>query len=220
MMTDNKSACMCEPYYEDGFRWPGFIGSTYKGILFVGARHNAAGLQKAGMNAGRLHQFAKALREWRSQPREPDLAKRMQREQQLLDAMRSAYRHSFPVWATKGPFAVFSAIKDQLGTWDDVAFVNLARCYMSPTRTGDDDAHIKSHAQSWPIDRITKVLKPQIVFISKDNAETRGSTAIERDGDGIPHVVRFSNYGTGKMDGDNYRVWVTRDAPTWKALLS
>jgi hypothetical protein len=172
------------------------------------------------MNVGPLSRYAAELRTWISRPHDPDLQQRVVVERPLLDAMRSAYRHCFPLWAKHGsPLAVFAAIKDCLGTWDDFAFVNLARCYMPETGTGEDDLHICAHCDSWSLDQIVDTLKPKIVFVSKDNAEIRPKLPITVDDSGIPLVVRFSNYGTGKKNGESFEKWVPRESATWKTFL-
>lgn len=217
MMRDANFACTCEPYSNGEIRWPGYVGSSYRGVLLVGARHNVAGLRKAGLNAGPLRRYVEELRRWTASARVENTDRR------VLEAMRSAYRHAYPIWAKPGSvWGIFDLIRGHMGlTWDDVASVNLARCYEPETRTGEDDAHIRSHARMWPLDRIVKQLKPKLVFVAKDSDSLRDVLSITSDGANMPHVIRYSNHGTGKRRNDGYASeWVPRDAATWRELIA
>src|SRR5579863_283593 len=106
MMRDKQIACSCEPYEDGGFRWPGYIGSNYKGVLFVGARHNGTGLRRAGLSHGPLGRYAQELRVWISRSRTS------RGDVKLLGAMHDAYRHSYEVWARDSVWRIFRAIRD------------------------------------------------------------------------------------------------------------
>ncbi len=219
MMTTPPAPCACERV-DGGIRWPGFIGPSYRGVLLVGARHNAKGLKKAGMTTGPLGAYVKALRAWKDAPRLNDLTERDRAESVLISTMQTAMRHCMPLWSKHGmPLANLSMIRESLDlrSWNDIAFVNLARCYMAPTGTKEDDAHAAAHEKHYALDRIVKQLQPSLVFIAKIlNPEP----PVSQNDFGVPLVVRFSNHGLGERNGEYAREWVPREAPEWKRLLS
>jgi len=135
--------------------------------------------------------------------------------------MRSAYDHSYDVWARKpGVWLVFKAIRG--GTWDDITSVNLARCYEPDTRTGEDDAHIKSHSMTWSLDKIVEILKPRIVFVSKhkeSDPELMSALRINGENERRPLVVRYSNHSRGWRNKERYTDWVPREAPLSKSSI-
>jgi hypothetical protein len=137
--------------------------------------------------------------------------------------MHSVYRHSYPIWAKPGSvWGIFDLIRRYMDlAWDDVASLNLARYYASETNTGQDDAHIRSHARIWSLDRIVCQLKPKIIFVAKDSDCVRDFVSISGEQAGTPYVIRYSNHGTGKRRHDGYaREWISRDAQKWRELIA
>ena len=217
MMRDQRTACSCEPYDKGGIRWSGYIGSDYRGVLFVGARHNANGLRKAGLTTdGPLNRYATGLRSWSDSPRTEG------EDFKMLGAMRSAYRHSLDIWAKQGVWRIFQSIRDAMClNWDNVASVNLARCYLPEIKTGEDDQHILSHSEHWSLQRIVEVLQPKIVFVSKDNRALRKAKtlAVAEEGFGSPLVVRFANNSMGKRHGEHYKIWIPKESANWRSII-
>lgn len=108
MMRHDGKACSCEPYGDCGIRWPGYIGSDYRGVLFVGARHNANGLIRAGLTTNSpLACYAEELRSWSAAPRTED------GDRKMLDAMHKAYGYCYAVWENSGVWRIFKFIRDQ-----------------------------------------------------------------------------------------------------------
>jgi len=216
MMRHPGKACSCEPYNKCEIRWPGYIGSDYRGVLFVGARHNANGLIKAGLTTtdSPLGRYAEELRSWSAVPR----AKDWDGDLKMLDAMYKAYRHSYDIWARQGVWKIFQCIRNSMWlNWDNVASVNLARCYL-PEKTGDDQ-HILDHSKHWSLQRIVEVLQPKIVFVSKNNVALRDKLPIAGEKTGNPLVVRYANSFTGKKDGKPYKDWISDESATWRSIL-
>jgi hypothetical protein len=216
MMRHPGKACQCEPYDNGGIRWPGYIGSDYRGVLFVGARHNANGLRDAGLLATNrpLRRYADELRSWSA------LQRTERGDRKMLDAMRCAYRDSYPLWAKRGVWKIFQCIRDSMClNWDNVASVNLARCYLPEIKTGEDDQHILSHWEHCSLDPIIKALQPSIVFVSKDNEALRDKLPILGEKLETPLVVRYAGYGTGMRHGKNYKTWVPEEKAKWRRIL-
>ena len=217
MMRDQRRACSCEPYGDGGIRWPGYIGSDYRGVLFVGARHNANGLRQAGLTTkGQLDCYATELRSWSHAQRTE------RRDREMLCAMRSAYRHSYDIWAKQGVWRIFKSIRDSMClNWDNVASVNLARCYLPEIKTGEDDQHILSHSEHWSLQRIVEVLQPKIVFVSKDNRALRKAKtlAVAEGGFGSPLVVRFANNSRGTRHREHYTRWIPQERAKWPPII-
>ncbi len=216
MMRERRIACSCEPYDKGGIRWPGYIGSDYRGVLFVGARHNANGLIKAGLyHNSPLARYAEELQSWSAAPRTEG------EDLKMLGAMCSAYRHSYDIWAKQGVWRIFQSIRDAMClNWDHVASVNLARCYLPEIRTGEDDQHILSHSEHWSLQRIVEVLQPKIVFLSKDNRKLREAKAlVVAKGFGSPLVVRFANNSMGKRHGEHYTLWIPQEKAEWRSIV-
>ena len=156
MMRKPELACDCEPD-GDAIRWPGYIGSEYCGVLFIGARHHTDGLKKADLKRGPLARYVAALKRWVAIPR--DLSPNLSADSLLLESMRSAYRHSYPIWAKSSVWRVFDEIRSEIGlSWNNVASINLARCY-DPPNDKTDDIHIRSHLEFFSLDDIIDVFK-------------------------------------------------------------
>jgi hypothetical protein len=216
MMRHDGRACSCEPYNKCGVRWPGYIGSDYRGVLFVGARHNANGLIKAGLTTADspLGRYAEELRSWSAAPRGKD------RDLKMLDAMYKGYRHSYEIWAKQGVWRIFKFIRDSMClNWDNVASVNLARCYLPEIKTGEDDQHILDHSKHWSLQRIVEVLQPKIVFVSKNNKALREALAIAGEELGKPCVIRFSNHATGNRHREHYTSWIPKEKEKWPSII-
>lgn len=182
----------------------------------MGARHNANGLRKAGLDHGPLAEYVAALRTWTQKTRS-DAS-----DETLIGAMRRAYRHSYPVWAKPGSvWGIFANIKDSMGvTWDECRVGQPCALLRSGDRHG---RRRRAHPISLGLLVLgpnSRELKPRIVFVSKDNMAIRSELSIAGEDAESPMVVRYSNHGTGKRrDGRYASKWIPQDAPLWRALL-
>jgi hypothetical protein len=133
--------------------------------------------------------------------------------------MRAAHLATIPQWSESGVWKVFDRIRRALGLgWDQVASVNLARCF-DPEPDAMDDRYIPGCQRSWPLDDLVHRLEARIVFLARAGPVGK-QIRIFGEEDGAPLVVRYATSWSGQRNGRYYRDWIPAEAPGWRELLA
>jgi|GEM_PF-2810297 len=187
-------------------RWPGYIGKRYAigRVLLVGAIHNPAKLFQAIGN-----DLEQEVRNWLVE--EPSARS----NGRYLDAVRRSYTAAYRKWAK---FTVWRNFERLLGycklRFDEVAFTNLAKCYLEPQRpqgkrVGYTEFVCRCNSH-YPINALCGAIKPALVLIASEAKKITEMTPIKVDTESsLPLVYRFVNAGPkhGQRNGKPIEQW-------------